>query len=111
MSVEKLLETQVDLEKQIEKATQEQVSKALARQKVKALQEKVESVEMEKAKAESELWDITTKIHKVDEDLEEDQDLAEALDSGGLAPASPAPRKEQDAMNLETKKMGRLSKR
>ena len=84
------------------------MSKALARQKVKAIRDSVESVEMEKAKAESELWDTTTKIQKVDEELRLEQDQAEAPDGDADGSSPLLPGTEQAD---ETKKAGKLSKR
>ena len=84
------------------------MSKALARQKVKAIRDSVESVEMEKAKAESELWDTTTKIQKVDEELRLEQDQAEAPDGDADGSSPLVPGTEQAD---ETKKAGKLSKR
>ena len=63
---------------------------------------------MEKAKAESELWDTTTKIQKVDEELRLEQDQAEAPD-GDADGSSPLLSGTQQAD--ETKKAGKLSKR
>ena len=84
------------------------MSKALARQKVKAIRDSVESVEMEKAKAESELWDTTTKIQKVDEELRLEQDQAEAPDGDADGSSPLLPGTEQAD---ETKKAVKLSKR
>ena len=45
---------------------------------MKALQEGIEDLEMEKAKAESELWDINTKIKQIEEELQEEEELRRA---------------------------------
>ena len=61
-TLENLVKTETELEKQIEKAVQGQVEKTMARQRIKILQEGIEDLEVEKAKAESELWDVNTRI-------------------------------------------------
>lgn len=63
---------------------------------------------MEKAKAESELWDTTTKIQKVDEELRQEQDQAETPDgdADGSTPLLTGSQKVEEA-----EKVGKLSKR
>jgi hypothetical protein len=63
---------------------------------------------MEKAKAESELWDTTTKIQKVDEELRLEQEQAETPDgdADGSTPLLPGAQQAD-----ETTMTGKLSKR
>lgn len=63
---------------------------------------------MEKAKAESELWDTTTKIQKVDEELRLERDQAETPDGKVDESSSLLPGAQRVD---ETKKTGKLSKR